>query len=124
VSEDSCKSIDTHSRFQTHLLSIEPDLAEDCGVVLDVSQLFTVTGARFLANLAAIPPDPIRALHIHTRHGTPSPADAISWLAVFDLVRWLDRPVLVNPDVMHLNQAAATIAFCRERFQDRGRDPA
>ncbi|MEN6343470.1 MAG: hypothetical protein ABFC89_13040 [Methanospirillum sp.] len=107
------RSID---RFWNQLLSAASGLAEDCGIVLDVSQLFTVTGTRFLANLAAIPPDAIRALHIHTRHGTPTPADRIPWPEVFALVRRLDRPVLVNPEVMHLNQAAATIAFCRERL--------
>ncbi len=65
--------------FWSSLLSAAPGLEEDSGIVLDVQQLFTLTGTRLLENLAIIPPDSTRAFHIHTKHGTPTPADLIPW---------------------------------------------
>lgn len=102
--------------FWNYLCSAAPELAADCGIVLDVQQLYTMTRTRFLADLAKIPPDSLRAFHIHAKHRAPSLADPIPWLAVFPLIERLDRPVLINPEVHHLRQVAETIAFCRDQF--------
>jgi len=103
------------ARFWAHLASAAPELAGDCGVVLDVQQLYTKTKDDFLAHLGAIPPDALKAFHIHRLHRVvPSLADPIPWREVFALIRELGRPVLVNPEVHHLGLVAPTMAFCRE----------
>lgn len=104
-------------RFWNHLLDAAPDLAGDCGVVLDVQQLFTVTRSRFLKNLTAILPEAVKALHIHALHRAPSVENTIPWVQVFSAIRQLGAPVLINPEVHHFGQVAQTIAFCQEMME-------
>lgn len=102
------------ARLWDRLTTIAPELVDDCGVVLDVQQLHTKRKSKFQADLVAIPPDALKAFHIHRLHRTPSLADPIPWREVFVLITSLDRPVLINPEVHHLGQIAPTMAFCRE----------
>ena len=102
------------TRFWKHLLSVAPELSVDCGIVLDVQQLATVTRTRVASNLAAIPPEALKAFHIHALHRAPSMENTIPWAKVFSTIRQLDSPVLINPEVHHLGQVEQTIAFCQE----------
>lgn len=105
------------ARFWEHLVANAPELAGDCGVVLDVSQLHTNCknrNADLLADLDAIPRDALKAFHIHRLHRfVPSFNDPIPWTAIFALIRDLDRPVLINPEVHHLSLIEPTMEFCR-----------
>lgn len=101
------------ARFWDCLRSSAPGLAGDCGVVLDVQQLYTVTRGRFLRDLAALPLDALKAFHVHALHRAPTLGDPIPWRDVFSFIGRIDRRVLINPEVHHLGQVGATIAFCR-----------
>lgn len=101
------------ARFWICLLSSAPDLAEDSGIVLDIQQLYTVTRNRFLQDLGELPMDALQAFHVHAKHHAPAPDDPIPWRVVFSFIDRIDRPVLINPEVHHLGQVKATIAFCR-----------
>ncbi len=101
------------TRFWDCLLSSAPGLAGDCGVVLDLQQLFTVTRGRFARDVAALPLDALKAFHVHALHRAPSLDDPIPWREVFSRITQIKRQVVVNPEVHHLGQVEATIAFCR-----------
>ena len=102
------------AHFWEHLLSTAPELAEDCGIVLDVQQLYTKTKDDFSAHLHAIPPYALKAFHIHRPHrDAPSLIDQIPWQEVFTVINGLDRLALVNPQVHRLSLVAPTMAFCR-----------
>ncbi|NLX49975.1 MAG: hypothetical protein GXY82_08955 [Methanospirillum sp.] len=113
------------ARFWNRLATVAPELADDCGVVLDVQQLYTKRKENFLVDLAAIPWDALKAFHVHRLHrAVPSLADPIPWPEVFALIQSLDRPVLINPEMHHLKHIAPTIAFCREQLASLGeREP-
>lgn len=100
-------------QFWDCLRSSAPDLADDCGVVLDVQQLFTVTRGRFPGDLVALPLDALKAFHVHALHRAPGLDDPIPWQDVFSFIGRLDGPLMINPEVHHLGQVEATIAFCR-----------
>ncbi|WP_440950713.1 hypothetical protein [Methanosphaerula subterraneus] len=116
------------ARFWEHLLSAAPELVGDCGIVLDVQQLFTVTRGQLMRNLVEIPPDALKAFHIHALHRAPAMDNPIPWDEVFAVIRRLDHPVLINPEVHHLVQVGPTIQFCREMLGDEcdvgGKGPA
>jgi len=111
--------------FWNRLAATAPELMDDCGVVLDVQQLYTKRKATFLVDLADIPRDALKAFHIHRLHrAVPSLDDPIPWREVFGLIQSLDRPVLINPEMHHLKHVAPTIAFCREQLASAGeREP-
>jgi hypothetical protein len=100
-------------QFWNRLCSTAPELIDDCGIVLDVQQLYTVTRDRFSRDLAGLPLDAIRAFHVHAKHRAPALRDSIPWPEVFSFMRCIDRNLLINPEVHHLGQVEPTIAFCR-----------
>jgi len=102
------------ARFWKHLLTSAPELTGDCGIVLDVQQLYTKTKTDFSAHLREIPLDALKGFHIHRLHrAAPSLTDPIPWLEVFSVIRGIDHPFQINPEVHHLGLVGPTIAFCR-----------
>ncbi|MCW4003429.1 MAG: hypothetical protein NWE95_05915 [Candidatus Bathyarchaeota archaeon] len=102
--------------FWQFIVDEEPALRGQVGVVLDVSQFFTVTRAGFEAQLGMIPLDAVKGLHVHFKHVAPSLSDVVPWMKVFDKVKRLNGEVLVNPEVSHRKNVAPTIAFCKKHF--------
>ena len=86
--------------------------------MLDVQQLFTKTKSRFLESLYAVPSDAVMGFHIHAKHRAPTDDDPIPWRNVFEWIRSIDHPVLVNPEVHHGKQVPETIHFCRKMLGD------
>ena len=95
----------------------EGDLTSTVGIVLDIQQLFTRTKTAFLDELYAIPPESVKALHIHTKHRAPCESDPIPWRSVFSWAREISGELLINPEVHHRNQVREAIEFC-ERIID------
>jgi Xylose isomerase-like TIM barrel len=92
----------------------EPDrLSSSVGIVLDIQQLFTVTRQHFATQFSLIPLESIRALHVHTGHRMPSLQDSIPWKKVFDRIRSLDTPLIINPEIHHGGDVPGAIEFCR-----------
>jgi hypothetical protein len=60
-----------------------PHLLNKFGIVLDVSQLLTVTRDHFLQSFAEIPDSCLKGFHIHYQHNPPSSSDPIPWKVVF-----------------------------------------
>jgi hypothetical protein len=92
-------------------------LSDSVGIVLDIQQLFTVTGRDFISQFDMIPLDAIKGLHIHTRHRTPSLQDNIPWDIVFERIRGSDKPLLINPEIHHRNAVPDAIKFCNEMLE-------
>jgi hypothetical protein len=102
--------------FWQFIVDHEAELRGQLGVVLDVSQFFTVTRAAFLAQFDMIPLEALRGLHVHFKHGAPSLSDAVPWMQVFNKIKWSNGDVLVNPEVSHKKNVAPTIKFCQNFF--------
>jgi len=98
-------------------LSFEaPELSESVGVVLDIQQLYTVTGKNFLEQLDCIPHESVKGLHVHFKHRTPSLENEIPWGKVFSWLRQIKHKIFINPEVHHHSQAKDTISFCEARL--------
>lgn len=104
----------TIKRFWEYLTGNRPDMADECGIVLDVQQLYTVTRNQFLEEFRQIPLHSLKAFHIHSKHKTPSIQDQIPWRQVFETVKTINHPVLINPEVHHDRQIDPTIQFCED----------
>jgi sugar phosphate isomerase/epimerase len=92
-------------------------LSSFVGIVLDIQQLFTVTGIDFLSQISLIPVESIRGLHIHSKHRTPALQDRIPWRRVFDRIRLSDVPLIVNPEVHHRKDVPLALQFCRSLLE-------
>lgn len=102
--------------FWQFIVDYEADLRGQVGVVLDVSQFFTVTRASFTAQFEMIPLDALKGLHVHFKHDAPALSDAVPWIQVFDKIKRLNSEVLVNPEVSHKKNVAPTIEFCKKHL--------
>jgi Xylose isomerase-like TIM barrel len=94
------------------------DIAPNFGVVLDIQQLFTTTRDKFTEELAAVPIESIKGLHIHRKHGVPSIGDGIPWPTVFDWIRSIPQSIVINPEIHHLNNVPTVIEFCEQQLSD------
>jgi len=104
--------------FWKYLKEKHADLETHVGIVLDVQQLFTATGKRFIQELDLIPREAIKGLHIHRKHGPPSLADPIPWRYVFEHLREILPQALLNPEIHHRDDVPVAIQFCLERIQE------
>jgi hypothetical protein len=91
-----------------------PSLAQVCGFVVDLQQLYTTTRAQFLAELAEVPAESISGYHIHRLHHEPSLDDPIPWGEAARLLAMVQRPLHILPEVHHREQLLATHRFCKE----------
>ncbi|MEI6292614.1 MAG: hypothetical protein WCP36_02960 [Methanomicrobiales archaeon] len=91
-----------------------PHILDKFGIVLDVSQLYTVTGEAFLSSFAQIPDASLRGFHIHTRHLPSNINDDIPWNSVFERISGLDQDFIINPELLHESGVAGMIGFCKE----------
>lgn len=108
-------------QFWNYIIRHHSDLKSFVGIVLDIQQLFTASENQpttFLRELAEIPQEAIRGLHIHRRHGPPHLQDPIPWQQVFNQLQGIFPRSFVNPEVHHRNQVPKTIKFCRDRFNE------
>ena len=99
--------------FWERLLSLEKGLGKNTGIVLDISQLYTVTRNNFIMELNEIPPKAVKGLHIHYRHRTPSLENTLPWKKVFGWLKDIKHKIFINPEVHHHSQATDTISFCK-----------
>jgi len=105
--------------FWENLISKHHDLESHVGIVLDIQQLFTVTRDRFPQELASIPTESIKGLHIHRNHGPPTLEDGIPWLDVFGRLSPILNKALLNPEMLRGNDIPTAIQFCRDIIQNQ-----
>ena len=93
-----------------------PGLSGKFGIILDVSQLFTVTQDDFLPSFAQIPDSCLKGFHIHTQHKSPDETDLIPWKNVFERIGKLPQDLIINPEIHHGKYVVKTIQFCQDRL--------
>jgi hypothetical protein len=93
------------------------NLADSVGIVLDIQQLFTVTGRDFGRQFEMIPLEAIKGLHVHTRHRTPSLQDSIPWRRVFVRIQKSEVPLLINPEIHHSGAVPEALKFCKSMLE-------
>jgi hypothetical protein len=91
-----------------------PQLQNKFGIVLDVSQLLTVTKDNFLQSFAEIPDSCLKGFHIHYQHHPPSSSDPIPWNVVFARIGKLQQDIIINPEIHHKKPVNNAINFCKE----------
>ena len=91
-----------------------PQLQNKFGIVLDVSQLLTVTEDNFLRSFAEIPDPCLKGFHIHYQHHPPSSSDLIPWNVVFARIGNLRQDIIINPEIHHKKPVRNAIDFCKE----------
>ena len=102
--------------FWERLLSLEKGLAKNTGIVLDISQLYTVTKNNFIKELNKIPPEAVKGLHIHYRHCAPSLKNDLPWKKVFGWLKDIKHKIFINPEVLSNSHVTPTISFCKQRI--------
>jgi len=98
--------------YWNHIKDEHSDLVKDTGIVLDIQQLHTKTGDRFLQELEQIPKDCLKGFHIHTKHRWPKLNDLIPWRYVFGKIKQLDQNIIINPEIHQKKRVSQAIEFC------------
>ena len=93
-----------------------PHIQDKFGMVLDVSQLLTVTGDNFLQSFAEIPDSCLKGFHIHYQHQPPYSSDPIPWNVVFKKIGKLRQDIIINPEIHHKKSVQDAIIFCKDRL--------
>lgn len=100
--------------FWTALKRIHPEMAGLAGIALDPWHLHAAAREDFAGALDEIPPDSLRAFHIHSDLRPPSVSDEVPWPQVFPLIGSLPGRPLIKPVVYQKSRVPAAIAFCEE----------
>mgnify|MGYP000850970081 FL=1 len=91
-----------------------PEVACTFGIMCDLQQFYTVTGKNLLPALRQIPAESLRGFHIHHKHRCPSLSDPIPWAEVFEYIRDVEQPILINPEIHHANRVKDAVTFCKQ----------
>lgn len=100
--------------FWTALKKIHPEMAGLAGIALDPWHLHATAREDFSRALGEIPPDALRAFHIHSDLHPPSVSDEVPWPQVFPLIGSLPGRPLIKPVVYQKSRVPEAIAFCEE----------
>ena len=105
------------SEYWASFRSLDEDMVETAGVVVDIQQLYTAHARKFDQELAKIPVESVKGLHIHSRHRVPKMSDDIPWGTVAEWILELDNLTFINPEIHHGKHIAAAIQFCDRLLQ-------
>jgi hypothetical protein len=100
------------SDYWSDIKDKHPDLVKNAGIVLDVQQLHTKTGDRFLKEFELIPEDCLKGFHIHTKHRWPKLNDLIPWRYVFGKIKQFEHSIIINPEIHQKGRVNQAIEFC------------
>lgn len=100
--------------FWTVLKRIHPEIAGLAGIALDPWHLHAAAKEDFTGALGEIPPDALRAFHIHSDLRPPSMTDEVPWSQVFEVIGSRPEKPLIKPVVYQKSRVPAAIAFCEE----------
>lgn len=109
------QSISTGSQiraFWAMLKELHSEIAELAGIALDPWHLYAATKEDFARSLRQIPPEALKAFHIHNDLRPPSTADKIPWSQVFSVIGSLSEAPCIKPAVYQKSRVAEAIAFC------------
>ncbi|HOB18000.1 MAG TPA: hypothetical protein PKK74_04820 [Candidatus Methanoculleus thermohydrogenotrophicum] len=111
------QSISTGSQMQAFwetLTDLHPGIAGLTGIALDPGHLHAVAKEDFARSLRKIPPEALKAFHIHSNLRPPSITDEVPWSEVFSVIRGLPERPCIKPLVYQKSRVAEAIAFCEE----------
>ncbi|ABN57644.1 MULTISPECIES: hypothetical protein [Methanoculleus] len=111
------QSISTGSQirsFWATLKDIHPEIAGLAGIALDPWHLHAAAKEDFPGSLGEVPPDSLRAFHIHNDLRPPSPEDRVPWPQVFGMIADVSKTPRIKPVVYQKSRVPAAINFCRE----------
>ncbi len=98
--------------FWEILKDLHPEIADLAGIALDPWHLRAAAREEFPEALALVPPEALKAFHIHNNLVPPSAADTIPWREVFSVIENLPGRVHIKPVVYQRDRVAEAIAFC------------
>jgi len=113
----SDQSVSTGSRiraFWTALKELHPEIAGLAGIALDPWHLRAAAREEFPGSIRQIPPEALRAFHIHNNLVPPAATDTMPWSQVFPVIRNLPVRPCIKPVVYQKSRVAEAIAFCEE----------
>ena len=111
------QSISTGSQmraFWATLTELEPGIADLAGIALDPWHLHAATREDFARSLRQIPPEALKAFHIHNDLRPPSVTDDVPWSEVFSVIRGLPGRPYIKPAVYQKSRVAEAVAFCEK----------
>jgi len=112
----NCKEV---SEFMYLLEKQKSDYKNHINFVLDIYQLYKSTKDTFENDLKLIPFNSLKAYHIHTNHSAPDISDEIPWKFVFDQIKEVKNPIIINPEVFHEKNVRKTIDFCNNLLETK-----
>ena len=111
--------------FWDYLGDNDPELKDQVGVALDVSQLFTMFKREkddldFYDELSQVPKESVKEFHIHFKHSAPGTTekDIIPWFEVFKFIKSINREeIIINPEVLSDGNIEKTVNFVEQRLK-------
>lgn len=102
-----------------------PHLSDHFGFVVDIRTMYTQMtknhdgnyGDKLIESIMSTPAESIYGVHIHNTHlRAPSLYDEVPWERIMQMLRNLNKDIIINPEVHSESLAEATLRFVRSFF--------